>query len=181
MKTYFQNMFPRFGGTSCATWILLVLLAGIHQAAALPVVSFTQPTNGQQIVTLTNIAGTALPGTGTIQRVAFSIYNQSIGQWWNGTNFQGTQTALPVTLTGTNWVPAASLVLPQPGHGQTYQLQATVTNTDLSFFTTNITVHAETIPPVVAITSPTNSQPIVNFSNITGTVADIATVQQVTF
>jgi hypothetical protein len=170
MKSRIQNLF-----------ITLVLLAGVHQATALPFASFTQPTNGQQIVTFTNLAGTALPNGGTIQQVAFSIYNQSTGQWWNGTNFQGNQTALPVTLTGTNWVPAASLVLPQPGHGQTYQLQATVTNTDTSFFTTNITVQAETTPPVVAFTSPTNSQQIVNFSNIAGTVADIATVQQVTF
>src|SRR6267154_294668 len=105
-----------------------------HQAAAMPVVSFTQPTNGQQIVTFTNLAGTAQSGAGTIQRVAFAIYNQSTGQWWDGTNFQGNQTALPVTLMGINWVPAASLTLPHPCCGQNYQLQATVTNTDSSSF-----------------------------------------------
>jgi len=93
------------------------LIIGVQQADASPVVSFTQPTNGQQIVTFTNLAGTALPNGGTIQRVVFSIYNQSTGQWWNGTTFQGNQTALPVTLTGTNWVPSASLMLPQPSLG----------------------------------------------------------------
>ena len=159
--------------TRCQNLIfILAMLAGVQQAAALPMVSFTQPTNGQQIVTFTNLAGTAQPGTGTIQRVAFSIYNQSIGQWWNGTNFQGTQTTLPVTLTGTNWVPAPSLALPLPCCGQNYQLQATVTNTDLSFFTTNITVQADTIPPVATFSPLSDGQMVSNLSTLGGSVTD---------
>src|SRR6266567_3101795 len=168
MKAHLQIPFTRFR----RAWVILALVVGVHQAAALPFVSFTQPTNGQQIVTFTNIAGTAQSGGGTIQRVAFSIHNQSTGQWWDGTNFQGNQTALPVTLTGPNWVPAASLVLPNPCCGQTYQLQATVTNTDLSFSTTNITVQAETTPPVVAFSPLTDGGVVANLSAIGGSVTD---------
>ena len=65
--------------------------------AAQPVVSFTEPTNGQQIVTFTNLAIAAQTEAGTIQQVTFSIYNQS-GQSWNGTNFQDTPVSLPTSL-----------------------------------------------------------------------------------
>ena len=130
MKTYIQNLFTRRGGASCATWVMLALLAGGHQAAAQPVVSFTQPTNGQQIVTFAGLAGTAQTATGTVQQVTFSIYNQSTGQWWDGTNFQGSQVSLPAILSGTNWVPASGVALPAPCCGQYYQLAASATDTD---------------------------------------------------
>ena len=77
LKKRVQNLFLR-----------LALLAGVYQAAAQPIVTFTQPTNGQIIVTFTNLAGTAQAATGTVRQVTFSIYDQSTGQWWNGTNYQ---------------------------------------------------------------------------------------------
>src|ERR1022692_3049072 len=102
-------------------FLQLALLTGVYQAAAQPVVNFTQPTNGQQIVTFTNMAGTAQTVTGTVQQVTFSIYDQSTGQWWNGTNYQRASVSLPASLSGTNWVPASSLALPAPCCGQYYQ------------------------------------------------------------
>jgi large repetitive protein len=152
--------------------ITLTWLACVRPAAALPFINFTQPTNGEQIVTFASLAGTVQSGGGTIQRAAFSIYNQSIGQWWNGTNFQGSQVTLSVTLTGTNWVPAASVALPQPCCGQNYQLQATVTNTDLTFFNTNITVQADSIPPVATFATLFEGQIVSNLSTLGGSVTD---------
>ena len=162
--------------------VAVLLLLGVSlSAATLPVVTFKQPTNNQAIFTFTNLAGTVQAGGGTIQRVAFSIQNQATGQWWNGTSYQAAQAALAVTLTGTNWVPAGGVGLPQPCCGQSYQVQAVITNTDTSHYVTNITVSAETVAPVVTFTTPTNNQGIINFSNITGTVSDIAAISSVVF
>ena len=121
----------------------MVLACSSTQAAAQPVVSFTQPTNGQQIVTFTGLAGTAQTATGTVQQVTFSIYDQSTGQWWNGTNFQGASVSLPASLSGTNWVPASGVALPAPCCGQYYQLTASATDTYTNTGTTNITVQAD--------------------------------------
>ena len=70
------------------TILTSALLLGIHcavqvnTARAADFVDFTWPTNGQQLVTFTGLAGTAQAATGTIQQVVFSIYDQTIGQWW---------------------------------------------------------------------------------------------------
>ena len=145
MKTCIKNLLADRGGASCAAWVMLAMLAGVHQAAAQPIVSFTQPTNGQQIVTFANIAGTALKTpSGPVLQVTFSIYDQSTGQWWNGTNFQGTSVSLPASLSGINWTPAAGTALPTPYSGQYYQLIASATDTGTNTGTTNITVRADT-------------------------------------
>jgi len=151
---------------------LLALLAGVHQATALPVVRFTQPTNGQQIVTFSGLAGTAQTSTGTIQQVTFSIYNQSIGQWWNGTNYQGEWVSLPAGLSGTNWAPASGVALPTPCCGQYYQLTASATDTHTNTGTTNITVQADSVPPVVTFSPLSNGQTVSNLSTIGGSVKD---------
>jgi hypothetical protein len=57
---------------------LLVFFCVTHptiDALAQPLVSFTWPTNGQQLVTFSNLTGTVDSETGTIQQVTFEIYN----------------------------------------------------------------------------------------------------------
>ena len=152
---------------------LLALLAGVQQAAAQPVVSFTQPTNGQQIVTFSGLAGTAQTSTGTIRQVTFSIYNQSAGQYWNGTNFQGALVSLPTSLLlGTNWVPASGVALPNPCCGQYYQLTASATDSLACVGMTNITIQADSVPPVILFSPLTDGQTVSNLSAIGGSVTD---------
>ena len=148
------------------------LLAGVHLAAAQPVVSFTQPTNGQRIVTFAGLAGTAQTATGSVQQVTFSIYDQSTGQYWDGTNFQGAWVSLSAILSGTNWVPAAGVALPAPCCGQYYQLAASATDTYTNTGTTNITVQADNIPPVAAFSPLANGQTVSNLSTLGGSVTD---------
>ena len=151
-------------------------------AATQPIVSFTEPTDGQIIATFSGLTIAAQTDAGTIQQVTFSIYNQSTGQWWNGANFQGAWVSLPTSLSGTNWVPASGLALPDPYCGQYYQLVASATDTHTNTGTTYITVQANDVPPVVSFTQPTNGQQIVTFSNLAmAAQTDAGTIQQVTF
>jgi hypothetical protein len=172
MKTCLRNLFIRLGGASRDAGVILALLAGVHQAAAQPVVSFTQPTNGQQIVTFAGLAGTAQTTTGTVQQVKFSIYNQSTGQWWNGTNFQGASVSLPASLSGVNWAPASGVALPPSCCGQYYRLTASATDTYTHIGTTNITVQADSVPPVATFSPLSNGQTVSNLSSIGGSVTD---------
>src|ERR1035437_8274727 len=172
MKTYLTNLLIRLGGASCGAWIILALLGGVHQVVAQPVVSFTQPTNGQQIVTFAGLAGTAQTTTGTVQQVTFSIYNQSTGQWWNGTSFQGASVSLPASLSGINWAPASGIALPPPCCGQYYQLTASATDTYTHIGTTNITVQADSVPPAATFSPLANGQTVSNLSAIGGSVTD---------
>src|SRR5436189_6437227 len=82
--------------------------------AGTPTVAFSSPTNGQQVVAFSGMVGTAQAVTGTVQKVVFSIYDQSTGQWWNGTNFQASSASLSTTLSGTNWSPLPVVALPAP-------------------------------------------------------------------
>ena len=136
-----------------------------------PMVAITSPTNGQPIVNFSNVTGT-VADIATVQQVTFSIYNQNTGQWWNGTNFQGNQTALPVTLTGTDWVPAASVAMPAICCGQYYQISATATDILSNVGTTTITVQSETTPPVIAFAPLSNGEVVSNLSAIGGSVTD---------
>ena len=136
-----------------------------------PVIDFTWPTNGQQIVTLSNIAGTAQAGTGVIQSVAFSIFNQSISQWWNGLNYQPDMTNLSAIVTGTNWTPAPGLAMPAVCCGQGYQLSASVTD-DATNSATNITVQADSVAPVAVFAPLTDGQTVTNRLAIGGSVTD---------
>ena len=146
--------------------------ASTGTALAQVVVNISQPTNGQQIVTFSDLAGTAQSDTGTIQAVTFSIYNQSVGQWWDGTNFQAASTNLPASLTGTNWVPAIGVTFPIPCCGQTYQIFASATDTDTNTVITNIVVQADSTPPIVAFTPLVNGQTVADLSAIGGSVTD---------
>jgi hypothetical protein len=158
----------------------ICICAGVHQAAAQPVVSFTEPTNGQQIVTFTNLAIAAQTDAGTIQQVTFSILTYDTWQWWDGTNFQDAPVSLPTSLSGTNWVPAPGLVLPDPCCGQYYELDASATDTQNDTGTTYIIVTAA--QPVVSFTEPTNGQQIVTFTNLAiAAQTEAGTIQQVTF
>ncbi len=152
--------------------LLLAWVASVLQAVAQPVVSFTEPTNSQQIVTFSGLAGTAQTSTGTIQQVTFSIYNQSTGQWWNGANYQGASVALATSLTGTNWVPAAGLALPNPCCAQSYQLAASATDTQTNTGSASITVTADSVPPVVLFSPLANGQTVSSLSAIGGSVTD---------
>src|SRR5690349_3436068 len=107
--------------------LVLVCLLLRLVAAADPNVAFTSPTDGEQVVTLAGLHGTA-DGTATVQQVTFSIENLSTALWWDGTNFQGTQVALPTSLAGGNWSPAAGLALPPVCCGTFYELEATATD-----------------------------------------------------
>jgi hypothetical protein len=172
MKTYLDNLIARHGGASFVAWVIIVLLAAVHQAAAQPIVSFTQPTNGQQIVTFSSLAGTARTDTGTVQEVVFSIYDQSAGQWWNGINYQWAPVALPATLSGTNWTPAPGIALPVPCCGRYYQLGATATDSETNTTTTNITVQADSVAPAVTFSPLTDGQTVTDLLAIGGSVAD---------
>jgi hypothetical protein len=172
MKTHITNLFTRCDEASCFALVMLALVAGVHQAAAQPVVSFCQPTNGQQIVTFAGLSGTAQSATGTVQQVTFAVLNQSTGQWWNATNFQGTSVFLPTILSGTNWAPASGVALPAPCCGQYYRLTASATDTYTNTGTTNITVQADATPPVVAFSPLGNGQTAASLSAIGGSVTD---------
>ena len=109
---------------------------------------------------------------GTVQQVKFSIYNQSTGQWWNGTNFQGASVSLPASLSGVNWAPASGVALPPSCCGQYYRLTASATDTYTHIGTTNITVQADSVPPVATFSPLSNGQTVSNLSSIGGSVTD---------
>ena len=139
-----SNYLLPLGAALCSLLITAVPVLG---QADTPTVAFSSPTNGQQIISFSGMAGTAQAVTGTVQQVAFSIQDQSTGQWWDGTNFQGALVSLPASLSGTNWVPAAGIALPAPCCGVNYELTAAATDTFTNTGTTNITVQADSIPP----------------------------------
>jgi hypothetical protein len=182
MKPCVKKLFPRRGGALYVLWTILALLAGLRQAAAQPLVSFTQPTNGQQIVSFAGLAGLATTSTGTIQGVTFSIYNQSTGQWWNGSNYQGASISLPTKLSGANWVPASSIEMPIPCCAQSFQLSASATDTHTNTTTTNINVQVDSVPPAVSFSPLVNGQTVSNLLAIGGSVTDsFTTVASVVF
>src|SRR5437867_4103763 len=96
-------------------------------AVAVPNVDFTSPTNGEQVISLAGLSGTAT-GTDTVQQVTFSIQNLATGLWWDGTNFHASQVDLPTTLAGANWSPGTGVVLPAICCSASYQLAATATD-----------------------------------------------------
>jgi len=148
------------------------IVAGFSIQATAQSVAFTWPTNGQTIVTLSGLAGTAQAGTGAVQQVVFSIYDQSIGQWWNGKSYQGGQVSLPATVNGTNWTPVNGLALPAVCCGQYYQLTAQVTDTATNTASTNIIVQADTVPPVATFSPLADGQTVSDLSAIGGSVTD---------
>src|SRR5207249_2711116 len=110
--------------------------------------------------------------TVTNNHVVFSIYDQTIGQWWNGTNYQAAPASLSAQVSGTNWVPAPGLVLPALCCTQAYQLSAMITDTATNTATTNITVDAESAPPIITFSALTAGQIVTNLSAIGGSVTD---------
>ena len=151
---------------------MLALIAAVHQAAALPVVAFTHPTNDQQIVTFAGLAGTARSDLAKVQSVTFSIYDENAGQWWNGTSFQGGLVELPTTYAGGAWTPPVGLGLPKPCCGQAYQLDAVVTDANNDIGTTSIIVYADAVPPSIEFTPLADGQTVPDLSAIGGTVTD---------
>ena len=133
---------------------------------------FASPTNGQLVATFAGLSGNAAPVSGTLQTVVYSIYNQSIGQWWNGTTFTATAANLPTRIIGTNWFPALGAVLPAPCCGQSYQLAFTATDTGNNQQSANITVQADATPPVVAFSPLVDGQTVTNLSTLGGNVTD---------
>ena len=99
------------------TALASALLLGIHcavqvnTASAAAFVDFIWPANGQQLVTFTGVAGSAQAATGTIQQVVFSIYDQTIGQWWNGTNYQAAPASLSALSGGKRRVSSYAMYL----------------------------------------------------------------------
>jgi len=148
------------------------LAAGALSQATAQSVVFAWPTNGQTVVSLSGLAGTAQPATGTVQQVVFSVYDQSIGQWWNGASYQGEQAWLPASINGSNWTPANTVELPAVCCGQFYQLAAQVTDSATNIATTNITVQADAVPPVAGFAPLTDGQMVTNLSAIGGSVTD---------
>ena len=155
-----------------ALYSLLIIAVPVLGQADTPTVAFSSPTNGQQIISFSGMAGTAQAVTGTVQQVVFSIQNQSSGQWWDGTNFQGALVSLPASLSGTNWVPAAGVALPAPCCGVNYQLTAAATDTFTNTGTTNISVQADSIPPATLFSPLADEQTVTDLSAIGGSVTD---------
>jgi hypothetical protein len=155
-------------GLLAFTCFFVLALSGHAQ----PVIDFTWPTNNQQIVTFTNLAGTIDPGTGTIQEVSFSITDQSTGLWWDGSDFQASETWLPGTVTGTNWTPAPGTSFPVPCCTHFYLLGTRVTDSETNSYVTNITAQADSIPPLVAFAPLSDGQTVSDLSGIGGTVTD---------
>ncbi|MFZ0826717.1 MAG: PKD domain-containing protein, partial [Verrucomicrobiia bacterium] len=108
----------------------------ITVTATPPVVVFSPLTNGQVVANLASLGGFVSYNFSAGSVVNFSIHeldiNGGMGRWWNGTNFQSTSNVLTASLSGTNWSPAASVVLPQLNSGQSYQLTVTATNSTSS-------------------------------------------------
>ena len=80
-----------------------------------PVVTFAPLTDGETVTDLSAIGGNVTDNFGLVASVMFSIHELDInygpGRWWNGTNFQSDSVALPATVSGTNWSPAAGVAL----------------------------------------------------------------------
>src|SRR6266516_3363040 len=155
-----------------ALYSLLIIADPASCQAKIPTIAFSSPTNGQQIVTFSGLAGSAQAVTGTVQQVVFSIYNQPTGQWWNGTNFQGSSASLSTTLSGTNWAPASGVALPVPCCGQSYQLSASATDTATNTGTTSITVQADSTTPVVTFAPLIDGQTVSTLALVGGSVGD---------
>jgi hypothetical protein len=124
-------------------------------------VAFSPLTNGETVFDLSQIGGTiSQPAT-----VAFQIEQLDNNLYWDGSGSwlsDGTDPAasLPTTVTGTNWLPAPGVVLPDreqtsPGF---YVLWAIATDTTGGLSTNEI---------VVTRSAPDTTQPLVTLGTIT--------------
>ena len=175
MKIHFPKSVKR---GLLAVGLAVTTLPGLMAA---PGVTFASPTNNQTIVSFTGLTGTASSATGMVQSVVFSLYDQTLGQYWNGTNYQASFAWLATSLAGTNWTPAGSVSLPAVCCGQIYQLSASATNNATNVAITNISVQADSTAPVVAFTTLVNGQVVADLSAVGGSVTDnfglVASVQ----
>ncbi|MGA2556822.1 MAG: Ig-like domain-containing protein, partial [Verrucomicrobiota bacterium] len=159
-----------------------LLAAGSSHPAIAQTVAFSWPTNGQAIVTLAGLTGTAQTGTNTIRSALYAIYDQSTGQWWNGTNYQGGQVWLAASVHGSNWAPASGARFPAIYGGQYYQLAAQLTDSANNVVTTNITVEGDPVPPVITFAPLSGGQVVSDLSAIGGSATDsYTTVASVVF
>ncbi len=169
--------------TNSFVFALAALLAGgISQPAIAQTVAFSWPTNGQTVVTVGGVGGTGQSGTNSIRSVLYAIYDQSIGQWWNGTNYQGGQAWLATSVNGSNWTPASGVTFPGIYGGQYYQLYAQLTDSATNVVTTNITVQGDAVPPVITFAPLSGGQVVSDLATIGGNATDsFTTVASVVF
>ncbi len=137
-----------------------------------PVVSFTWPTNSQPVVTLSGICGAAKAEAGTIQQVTFAIYDETLGQCWNGSGYQGTRFDLSATWSDPNWAAVGPLVLPTVACGHSYQISAKAVDSASNTGEASVTVNADRVAPLSTFAPLMSGQVVANLSTIGGTVTD---------
>ncbi|MDI6791473.1 MAG: Ig-like domain-containing protein, partial [bacterium] len=135
-----------------------------------PTSTITNPVHGSKIKTLTQIQGTATPGSAlsSVTRVDITIRRVSDNWYWNGAAFQSSQVWRMATGT-------ASWTSPWPSvSSDIYNIQsrATDSSSNVEVYGVGNTFIYDTVTPGSTITSPANGTYLNTLPQISGTATD---------
>ena len=166
-------------GNSTATTIGVQVLNDVIA----PVITWTNPTQGQNIQALTSLTGTTTDNAGGsgLNTAQLALLRTSDQFWWNGSAWQPDFAFLPATLNGNTFSNAGNLPAGADLQSGGYVAIAYITDLignrgqqDVAFSFGAAPPSQDTAPPTVSIARPTENSFVSQIAPISGTASDSA-------